>query len=505
MSGEIYIIIFWSYFLLYANTRMQKDGDTLSAKDVTGLLGFEGDPARADFQRIDAALESYYPQMERDLLTLISCPSVQGESAWRAPFGPGVRQALDFTLGVAASLGLRAEDVDGYVGLADLEGYSQEQVGVLCHLDVVPARDEEWTVCPPFAPRVLKGRIYGRGALDDKGPTIAALYGAAVLADFGVPLNKTVRFILGCNEESGMECVKYFLSKFAPPKTGFAPDGRFPLVNGEKGICHFRLAACWPGEGQGPGRLLELRAGSAANIVPAQAEAVFSAGTELCFQGEEGITLTERDGRLAVTAAGRAAHGSLPEQGDNALVKLVRFLAEQSFAPTGAHSYICRLAQLLADDKYGASLGLAQDDGLSPLTCSPNLLTLDAAGAELTCDCRFPVQSRSGELIAKLKTLAVAEGWTLSLPILHEPLYISPDQPLARELLAAYREVSGDDRPPLVMGCGTYAKAFPNFLAFGAEAAESPGLAHQADEYFSSADLLLCAKVYARAIYRLAK
>ena len=195
----------------------------MSDRDWTGLLGFDGDPAQVDFDRIDAALESYYPQMERDLLALISYPSVQGEPDWRAPFGQDVRDALDFALGVAVTLGFRAEDVDGYVGLADLEGYSDEQVGVLCHLDVVPARAEDWTVCPPFEPCVKEGRIYGRGALDDKGPTIAALYGAAVLADFGVPLSKTVRFILGCNEESGMECVKYYLSKFDPPECGFTP------------------------------------------------------------------------------------------------------------------------------------------------------------------------------------------------------------------------------------------------------------------------------------------
>lgn len=476
----------------------------MSDKDWTGLLGFDGDPAQVDFDRIDAALESYYPQMERDLLTLISCPSVQGEPDWRAPFGAGVREALDFTLGVAATLGFRVDDVDGYVGLADLEGYSEEQVGVLCHLDVVPARAQDWTVCPPFEPCVKEGRIYGRGALDDKGPTIAALYGAAVLGDFGVPLSKTVRFILGCNEESGMECVKYYLSKFDPPPLGFTPDGRFPLVNGEKGICHFTLSAHWPAEDDGP-RLLRLKAGSAANIVPARAEAVFSAGTELRFCGEEGITLAEGEGCLVVTAEGKAAHGSLPEQGMNALTRLVRFLAGQSFAPKEAKAYIDRLARLLADDKYGAGLGLAEDDGLSPLTCSPNLLTVDGAGATLTCDCRFPVRSKSADLLEKLNALAAAEGWELAVPTLHQPLYMAPDTPLARELLAAYREVSGDAGQPLVMGCGTYAKAFPNFLAFGAEAAASPGLAHQADEYFSSADLLQCAKVYARAIYRLAK
>ncbi len=476
----------------------------MSDRDWTGLLGFDGDPAQADFQRIDAALDSYYPQMERDLLTLISCPSVQGEPDFRAPFGDGVRQALDFTLGVAATLGFRVDDVDGYVGLAELEGYSEEQVGVLCHLDVVPARPEDWTVCPPFEPVVRDGRIYGRGALDDKGPTIAALYGAAVLADFGIPLSKTVRFILGCNEESGMECVKYYLSKFDPPALGFTPDGRFPLVNGEKGICHFTLTARWPEEKQGR-RLLSLSAGTAPNIVPAQAEALFEPEAELTFRGEEGVTLSRRDGLLAVTAAGKAAHGSLPEQGDNALVRLVRFLAGQELAPAGAAAFIRRLAQLLADDKYGAGLGLAADDGLSPLTCSPNLLTLNENGASLTCDCRFPVQSTDRELLDKLSALAAAEGWELSVPTLHQPLYMAPDQPLARELLAAYREVTHDEHPPIVMGCGTYAKAFPNFLAFGAEAADSPGLAHQADEYFSAADLLLCAKVYARAVYRLAK
>ena len=177
-------------------------------------------------------------------------------------------------------------------------------------MDVVPARAEDWTVCPPFEPVVRQGRIYGRGALDDKGPTIAALYAAAVLADFGLPLTKTVRFILGCNEESGMECVKYFLEKYEPPALGFAPDGRFPLVNGEKGICHFQLAASFPPAQEGGPRLLRLEAGSAANIVPAEAEAVFSPGAQLCFHGEEGISLTQQEGCPVVTAKGRAAHGS---------------------------------------------------------------------------------------------------------------------------------------------------------------------------------------------------
>ena len=458
-----------------------------------------------DFARLDAALDSYYPQMERDLLTLISLPSVQGEGFQLAPFGPQVREALDFTLGVAATLGLRTADLDGYVGLADLEGAGPEQVGVLCHLDVVPARAEEWTVCPPFEPVVRQGRIYGRGALDDKGPTIAALYAAAVLGDFGIPLSKTVRFILGCNEESGMECVKYFREHCPAPGCGFAPDGRFPLVMGEKGICHFRLEAAWEDEALTGAALHSLSAGTAPNIVPAQAEALFSGGATLSYSGEEGVSLSRRDGFLVVAAQGKAAHGSLPQQGDNALVKLVRFLAKQDFQPRGAQAFLRAIAARTQDEFAGAGWGLAGGDKYSELTCSPNLLQVDRSGGCIGCDCRFPVTRRVEDYLPLLQAVAQQEGWRLELGSRHQPLFADPEAPLAQALLQAYRQVSGDYGPPLVMGVGTYAKAFDNFLAFGPEAAASPGLAHQADEYFTVEDMLRCAKIYCRAIYELAK
>lgn len=56
-------------------------------------------------------------------------------------------------------------------------------VAVLGHLDVVPEGDG-WSF-DPFGGEIRDGKVFGRGAMDDKGPTIAALYALAALRDSG--------------------------------------------------------------------------------------------------------------------------------------------------------------------------------------------------------------------------------------------------------------------------------------------------------------------------------
>ena len=41
----------------------------------------------------------------------------------------------------------------------------------------------------------------------DKGPVLEALYAMKLLRDSGVKLNKRVRLIMGCNEETGSKCM----------------------------------------------------------------------------------------------------------------------------------------------------------------------------------------------------------------------------------------------------------------------------------------------------------
>ena len=69
-----------------------------------------------------------------------------------------------------------------------------------------------------FSPE--NGVIYSRGVLDNKGPVMACLYGLAAVRALGLPLRHPVRIIFGCDEETGFEDLRYYLSKEKPPVSG---------------------------------------------------------------------------------------------------------------------------------------------------------------------------------------------------------------------------------------------------------------------------------------------
>ena len=84
------------------------------------------------------------------LQRLLAAPSVKGEPLPGQPFGPGVARALEEALALCGELGLKTRCFDGYAGDATYEvPGATETVGVLCHLDVVPA-GEGWRY-EPFA------------------------------------------------------------------------------------------------------------------------------------------------------------------------------------------------------------------------------------------------------------------------------------------------------------------------------------------------------------------
>ena len=112
------------------------------------------------------------------------------------PFGNGVAQALDYTLSLCQRMGFHTKNADGLYGYAEI-GEGAEIIGCLGHLDVVPAGDG-WHY-PPYA-----GTI---DTIDDKGPTLIALFAAHDVAQAyeraGKPMPRRIRFIFGQTEESG--------------------------------------------------------------------------------------------------------------------------------------------------------------------------------------------------------------------------------------------------------------------------------------------------------------
>ena len=73
-------------------------------------------------------------------------------------------------------------------------------VTIYNHMDVQPAQEPEWKQAP-FAFQKDSGFYRGRGATDDKGPALAALFGARYAVEQGVPIN--VRFLWELEEENG--------------------------------------------------------------------------------------------------------------------------------------------------------------------------------------------------------------------------------------------------------------------------------------------------------------
>ena len=143
------------------------------------------------------------------LAQLISYKSVSVETNNpEMPFGEECKKALDYTLDLADKMGFRTKNIDGYCGYVEF-GEGEELVGIVGHLDVVPADiNDGWTV-DPFMVDIRDGKIFGRGSIDDKGPVIASLYAMKYIAD-NMKINKRVRLILGLNEEKGWKCINHY-------------------------------------------------------------------------------------------------------------------------------------------------------------------------------------------------------------------------------------------------------------------------------------------------------
>jgi acetylornithine deacetylase/succinyl-diaminopimelate desuccinylase-like protein len=81
-------------------------------------------------------------------------------------------------------------------------GRHSKAIVLLSHMDVVPANPSEWRV-PPFSGEIKDGDIWGRGALDDKGPGVIELMAMLALKRSGILLDRDLIFIATGDEEQG--------------------------------------------------------------------------------------------------------------------------------------------------------------------------------------------------------------------------------------------------------------------------------------------------------------
>ncbi|MGH7933898.1 MAG: M20/M25/M40 family metallo-hydrolase [Candidatus Binataceae bacterium] len=81
-------------------------------------------------------------------------------------------------------------------------GHHTKAIVLLSHMDVVPANPKEWSV-PPFSGQVKDGYLWGRGALDDKGPGVIELMAMLAIKRSGILLDRDILFVATGDEEVG--------------------------------------------------------------------------------------------------------------------------------------------------------------------------------------------------------------------------------------------------------------------------------------------------------------
>ncbi len=185
-------------------------------------------------------IENRKQDLLADTQSLLKIKSVLDEENQTdtAPFGVGVKEALEYMLNLGEKDGFTVKNVDHVAGHIEM-GEGEELLGILCHVDVVPEGDG-WS-SDPYGAEIRDGKIFARGAIDDKGPTMAAYYAMKVIKELGLSLNKRVRMIIGTDEESNWRCVNHYFEVEEMPTVGFAPDADFPIINAEKGIWDFAI------------------------------------------------------------------------------------------------------------------------------------------------------------------------------------------------------------------------------------------------------------------------
>ena len=459
-------------------------------------------------EKIERFLEDHREQMVQSICELVRIPSVDAPPEGEYPFGRNMQRALDYVFDLGRSMGFTAKDVDHYSGHLEW-GNSGKLFGVLGHLDVVPA-GTGWSV-EPFAGIVKDGMIWGRGVSDDKGPMVAAMYALWAVKQSGLEPKNRVRLIFGTNEENEWKGIKHYFSKEQAPVFAVTPDAGYPGTFAEKGILTFDVRGDMDFSEPAAVQVREMEGGEAHNMVPPQAhlslrcdnvQGVLEQARE--FSRTSGVSLQaqalEETGAVDVRFQGKAAHGAVPEMGKNAIFGLLDFLSILDTGPSVARA-VKKLRALFSGDISGKALGIAgMDDVSGSLTLNLGVLRVVQGRVVATLDIRYPVFFDFDRIWQQI-TLCCAP-FSATLTSHNPPLFVSPEHPRLRQLMEVFASVTGEKGTMSTMGGGTYARAVPTGVAFGANWPGEQTYAHQPDERKTIDSFMLHARIYAHLLAR---
>jgi succinyl-diaminopimelate desuccinylase len=303
------------------------------------------------------------------------------------------------------------------------------------HLDVVPTGDPATWRHPPYGAEIENGRMIGRGAVDMKGSIASALAAVAAIRRAGVELDGRLDLHLVADEEMA------------------GAHGTNVLL--EQGYLD-------------------------------QDAAIVGEASELT------VMLAERGGAwVTATARGRAAHGSRPHEGVNAITSMSRFLLEiEDILPDLEHPLVGR-----------PTVNAAQIVGGSAPNVVPDLCSVEVDRRTI------PGERDQAAVLAPFEALAERIGadhpevdLSFELKLWLEAAETASDSAIANACREALRDETGVEPPDTGFTGITDARFYINqrdiptvLLGPG-----SLAYAHTADEFVETAELVTAARVFAR-------
>jgi acetylornithine deacetylase/succinyl-diaminopimelate desuccinylase-like protein len=169
-------------------------------------------------RRLRSFVKESRPKFEDLLGQMVEVPSISMDSSHAGD----MRRMADLAVQYLAALNAKVQIVEtgGYPMVSGgwIAGPEYPTVTIYNHLDVQPAQESEWRHAP-FAFKNENGIYRGRGATDDKGPTLTAMLGAQYAVEQGWPIN--IRFLWELEEEIGSP---HFAAGITPRATVPRPD-----------------------------------------------------------------------------------------------------------------------------------------------------------------------------------------------------------------------------------------------------------------------------------------
>lgn len=209
-----------------------------------------------DLASLLAAVDQARDEIVTFLQELVRIPTV---NAGARPDTGGESRACDLVRAKLEAAGIASETHESAPGRGNLISRvgapGAHSLLLMSHTDVVPVEDETLWEHPPFSGTLDRGRVYGRGADDDKGDVVAHAMALILLRRANVHLTGELIYLAAADEESGGRWGAGWVAEKMPDKVRaevainegggtpiHAPTGLlYPLCTGEKGRLEARV------------------------------------------------------------------------------------------------------------------------------------------------------------------------------------------------------------------------------------------------------------------------